>query len=42
MLWSTARWYEPGTAPDAGEIAERYLSVLLEGLVRGKKKKGKE
>jgi len=41
-LWTVARWYRPGGALGADAIAEQYLSILLDGIARSKKKKAKD
>lgn len=41
-LWTVARWYRPGGELSAQAIADQYLSVLLDGIARGKKKKAKD
>lgn len=41
-LWTVARWYRPGGPQDAQQIADQYLSILLDGIARSKKKKAKD
>lgn len=41
-LWTVARWYRPGGPLGADAIAEQYLSILLDGIARSKKKKAKD
>jgi AcrR family transcriptional regulator len=39
-LFSVARWHVPGEQPDLHQIADQYLRILLDGVVRAKRKKG--
>lgn len=41
-LWTVARWYRPGGPQSVQQIADQYLSILLDGIARGKRKKTKE
>lgn len=40
-LWTVASWYRSGGEYSASEIADHYVSMLLDGIARGRRKKGK-
>lgn len=33
-VWVAVRWYRPGGAMSADEVADQYLSILLDGIAR--------
>lgn len=38
-LWSVARWYRPGGDLTPQQISDQYLAIVLDGIVKAKKKK---
>ena len=34
-VWVAVNWYRPGGALSADQVADQYLSILLEGIARG-------
>lgn len=40
-LWSVARWYRPDGGLTPRQISGQYLSFLLDGIAKGKKKKAR-
>ncbi|MDO8211287.1 TetR/AcrR family transcriptional regulator [Conexibacter sp. CPCC 206217] len=38
-IFSVARWHVPGEQPDLERISDQYLRILLDGVVRAKRKK---
>jgi AcrR family transcriptional regulator len=37
-VWVAVKWYRPGGALAAGEVADQYLSILLQGIATGSRR----
>jgi AcrR family transcriptional regulator len=40
-LWTVARWYRPGGDLTPQQISDQYLSIMLDGIAKAKKKKAR-